>query len=57
MTLKEFGNVGGGCPRSQSSAQGGLFAKHEIFTPIKAYPPMTVRDLAAERTNNGAKTE
>ncbi len=40
-----------------SSAQGGLFAKHEIFTPIKAYPPMTVRDLAAERTNNGAKTE
>jgi hypothetical protein len=21
--------------------------KHEIFTPTKTYPPMTVRDLAA----------
>lgn len=31
------------------SAEGSLFAhlgKHEIFTPINAYPPMTVRDLA-----------
>jgi len=26
--------------------QGSLFAKHEIFTPIKTYPPMTVRELA-----------
>jgi hypothetical protein len=26
--------------------QGSLFAKHEIFTPIKSYPPMTVRVLA-----------
>lgn len=32
------------------SAEGALFAgfsKHEIFKPISAYPPMTVRDLAA----------
>lgn len=26
--------------------QGSLFAKHEIFTPMKSYPPMTVRELA-----------
>lgn len=30
-----------------SSANDGLFDKHEIFTPIRSYPPMTVRDLAA----------
>jgi hypothetical protein len=32
------------------SAEDSLFAqlgKHEIFTPTKTYPPMTVRDLAA----------
>lgn len=32
------------------SAEGSLFAhlgKHEIFTPTKTYPSMTVRDLAA----------
>jgi hypothetical protein len=29
------------------SAEGSLFGKHEIFTPIETYPPMTVRDLAA----------
>lgn len=27
--------------------QGSLFAKHEIFTPTKTYPPMTVSDLSA----------
>lgn len=35
---------------STLSAQGSLFAqfaKHEIFTPTKEYPPMTVSDLAA----------
>lgn len=35
---------------SAFSAEGSLFAdlgKHEIFVPTKAYPPMTVRDLAA----------
>ena len=35
------------------SAEGSLFAhlgKHELFTPTKAYPPMTVSELAvAER--------
>jgi hypothetical protein len=32
------------------SAEGSLFAdlgRHEIFTPIKTHPPMTVRELAA----------
>ena len=36
---------------SAFSAEGSLFAhlgKHEIFTPTKTYPPMTVSDLAAE---------
>ncbi len=35
---------------SAYSAEGTLFShlgKHEIFTPAKTYPPMTVRDLAA----------
>jgi len=35
---------------SSFSAEGSLFAhlgKHEIFTPIKTWPTMTVRDLAA----------
>ena len=35
---------------SAFSAEGTLFShlgKHEIFTPIKTYPPMTIRDLAA----------
>lgn len=36
---------------SKFSAEGSLFAhlgKHELFTPTKTYPPMTVRDLADE---------
>ena len=35
---------------SSFSAEGSLFAhlgKHEIFTPIRTWPTMTVRDLAA----------
>jgi hypothetical protein len=35
---------------SAFSAEGSLFAhlgKHEIFTPVTAYPPMTVGELAA----------
>jgi hypothetical protein len=35
---------------SAFSAEGSLFAhldKHEIFTPIKTYPPMTVSELTA----------
>jgi hypothetical protein len=34
---------------SKFSEEGSLFAdlgKHEIFTPIKTYPPMTLRELA-----------
>ncbi|SEU21144.1 hypothetical protein SAMN05443580_12922 [Variovorax sp. OV084] len=33
---------------SNFTAEGSLFGKHEIFTPIKTYPPMTVRELAAD---------
>lgn len=32
--------------------QGSLFAKHEIFTPMKTYPPMSVRELANLATSN-----
>ena len=35
---------------AQGSAQGSLFAhlgKHEIFTPVTSYPPITVHELAA----------
>ena len=35
---------------SAFSAEGSLFAhlgKHEVFTPVKTYPPMTVGELAA----------
>ncbi len=35
--------------------QGSLFAKHEIFTPIMAYAPMTVRELARMASGNAAK--
>ena len=31
---------------SAHSAAGSLFAQHEIFTPAKTWPPMTVGDLA-----------
>lgn len=43
---------------SAFSAEGSLFAhlgKHEIFSPSKIYPPMTVRELAA--ASGGAATE
>ena len=39
---------------SAFSAEGTLFShlgKHEIFTPTKTYPQMTVRDLAARGDN------
>ena len=35
---------------SSFSQEGALFAqlgKHEVFTPLKAYPPMTMRELAS----------
>lgn len=34
------------------SAEGSLFGKHEIFTPIKTYAPMTFRELAALEANS-----
>ena len=41
---------------SAFSAEGSLFAhlgKHEIFTPAKTYPPMTVSELAAALATPG----
>lgn len=41
---------------SSFTREGSLFAhlgKHEIFTPIKEYPPMTVRELACSRLDDG----
>ncbi len=40
---------------SKFSAEGSLFGKHEIFTPIKTYPPMTVRELAADSKGTAPK--
>ncbi len=62
ITFAEWGYLGKGkyqrrdfslCDLTMSStfsAEGSLFAnlgKHEIFTPAKTYPPMTVGELAA----------
>jgi hypothetical protein len=41
---------------SSFSREGSLFAhlgKHEIFTPIKEYPPMTARELACSSLDDG----
>ena len=43
---------------SAFSAEGSLFAhlgKHEIFTPVKTYPPMTVSELADARLVDTSK--
>lgn len=43
---------------SAFSAEGSLFAhlgKHEIFTPIKTYPPMTMCELAAAAPDSATK--
>jgi hypothetical protein len=43
---------------SSFSAEGSLFAhlgKHEIFTPTKTYPPMTVSELATATHGNASK--
>lgn len=34
------------------SAEGSLFGKHEIFTPIQTYAPMTLLELATLETNS-----
>lgn len=42
---------------SAFSAEGSLFAhlgKHEIFTPARTYPPMTVAEVAAEFVQQAA---
>lgn len=43
---------------SAFSAEGSLFArlaKHELFTPTKAHPPMTVSELAAAARDDAPK--
>lgn len=43
---------------SAYSQEGGLFAdlgKHEIFTPTKTYPPMTVSELAVATFGDASK--
>ncbi|MBI1824034.1 MAG: SAM-dependent DNA methyltransferase [Nitrospirae bacterium] len=43
---------------SAFSEEGSLFAhlgKHEIFTPVKTYPPMTVSELASARLADASK--
>jgi hypothetical protein len=45
---------------SAFSAEGSLFAhlgKHEIFTPIRTYAPMTVRELATALEDPGREPE
>ncbi len=70
ITLAEWGYLGKGrfqrrnfrldtlTQSSAYSAEGSLFAhlgKHEIFTPIRTYPPMTVSELAAATLGDGSK--
>jgi hypothetical protein len=43
---------------SSFTQEGSLFAhlgKHDVFTPIKAYPPMNVRDLACVPSEDGLR--
>jgi hypothetical protein len=40
---------------SAHTEQGSLFAKHEIFTPTKTYPPMTMQELACLTIENVVK--
>lgn len=40
---------------SAHTEQGSLFAKHDIFTPIKTYPPMAVSELAREACGDTPK--
>lgn len=69
MTFAEWGYLGKGkfqrrdfrldvlTGASAFSREGTLFAhmgKHEIFTPVKTYPPMTVGDLAAAHGRKAA---
>lgn len=42
---------------SKHVEQGSLFSKHEIFTPAKTYPPMTVRDLVSAAINDSVQVD
>jgi hypothetical protein len=45
---------------SSFTQEGSLFAhlgKHEVFTPIKAYPPMNAHDLACAPLEDGLRRE
>jgi len=68
ITFSEWGYLGKGkfqrrdfrlealAQMSSFSHEGSLFShlgKHEIFTPIKEYPPMTARELACSRLDDG----
>jgi hypothetical protein len=68
ITFSEWGYLGKGkfqrrdfrfaalAQMSSFSQEGTLFAhlgKHEVFTPLKAYPPMTIRDLASSPLDDG----
>jgi hypothetical protein len=69
ITFAEWGSLGKGkfkrrdfrldilTGMAEHTAQGSLFDKHEIFTPVKEYPPMTVRELAAmQETQHAERT-
>lgn len=59
ITFAEWGSLGKGkfmrrdfrldvlTGMAQHTAQGSLFDKHEIFTPVRTHEPMTAADLAA----------
>jgi hypothetical protein len=68
LTFAEWGYLGKGkfqrrdfrldslTQMSSYSQEGSLFShlgKHEVFTPIKAYPPITVRELACSPLDGG----
>jgi hypothetical protein len=70
ITFAEWGYLGKGkfqrrdfrlevlAQMSSFSQEGSLFAhlgKHEVFTPLKTYPPMSVRELASSPFNDGLK--
>lgn len=70
ITFAEWGYLGKGkfqrrdfrlealAQMSSYSREGSLFAslgKHEIFTPIKEYPPMTARELACFPLEDGLR--
>lgn len=52
-SLTRAGELRQSSVREQASLFGGL-GRHEVFTPVKDYPPMTVRELAAADRGTGA---